>query len=616
MPQISKEAVNEIVKKTDIVEIISEHVNLDKRGKNYFAICPIHKGDTSPSFCVSSEKQIFQCFSCKAKGNVITYLMDVRHMEYIECVKYLADKAGIRLDLGNYQSKRDLHSEDYEIYELLTKYYQNYLNTASGVLAKEYLDKRKINDEVIKEFRIGLASNDITFATKFLEMKSITNKKLVDLGISNKNDYGYNDIFINRIIFPLCNEEGKVIAYSGRIYDGSDTAKYINTKETPIFRKGNVLYNYHVAKNNMGVNDLLIIVEGFLDVIRCYTIGIKNVVAIMGTALTASQSQMIKKLTTNVIICLDGDEPGGNASLASATELNKIGIMPKIVRLEENLDPDDYILKYGKDKFNIKLENAISLLDFKIERLKKGKNMTNAEDLADYLSSVIEEISKEKNEILVELLLNRIASETKVDIQILRKRLDKLDGNVKKKAHAEDTFYEESLSYFESMVGPPIGSSVKEEAKIKPTINKNFKDYEKPEKRLIYLMLHHTEVISTYDKKEGYMPSLKYRNLATELIKYYLEHKNIDLVSLIEHLKENDEIISVIKEVDSFNEDLKFSNKEVEDYIVILKRVKLLREIERLKKAQREENDIDRKIEIGNKVLELEIEKEKLMMKK
>ena len=339
MPMLTTKEINEIRNSVDIVKIIGEFIPLTKKGRNFFGLCPFHD-DHNPSMSVSTEKQIYKCFSCGASGNVINFIMDYEHKSFSEAIIYLADKAGIKITKDIYQPKKqEKHEPLYQIYDIATKYYQNNINTSSGSKAKEYLKKRKIDDEIIKEFQIGLSLNKIDDLTKLLLKKGFTEKELVNGGITNKTDSGFQDVFINRIIFPLWDVTGRVIGYSGRIYTDSDMAKYINTKETDIFRKGMLLYNYHRAKDSTRKEKFVILMEGFMDVIRCYSVGIQNVIAIMGTSITNDQINLIRKLSPNVYLCFDNDDAGQAATLAIGNELEKVGIEPKIIKLSNDLDP-------------------------------------------------------------------------------------------------------------------------------------------------------------------------------------------------------------------------------------------------------------------------------------
>ena len=383
---ITNETINEIRNKIDIVSVISKYVPLTQRGKNYFGVCPFHD-DHSPSMSVSKEKQIYTCFSCGATGNVFTFVSNYEHIGFYDAVRLLGNEVGYKLTAA--KSKDNQNSELYQIYDLATKFYQNSLNTSSGKNAREYLEKRKIDKETIKKFKIGLSFSKLSL-TDYLLKKDKSLKQLVDLGLSNENGV---DIFNNRIMFPLYDLEGNVIAFSGRIYNTKDSSKYVNTKETAIFKKGNILYNYHNAKEKLKKNQEIIVMEGFMDVIRANTVGITNCVATMGTALTKQNAMLLKKTAENIILCFDGDSAGEEATVSAINVLKEIDVTPKIIRLEEDLDPDEYILKYGVDKFKNKINNPISTIDFLMDQHKNNKNLTNIEDITKYINESLKDLA-------------------------------------------------------------------------------------------------------------------------------------------------------------------------------------------------------------------------------
>ena len=303
---MDNDLINTIRKSVDIVDVISKYVPLVARGKNYFGVCPFHD-DHSPSMSVSKDKQIYKCFSCGATGNVFNFIEDYENVSFKETLKILADIAGISINgIDVKSSNRDVNKSLYDIYEVSSKLYINNLNTNYGVSAKEYLHNRGITDDLIREFQIGLSLHDKDLLTRLLVKKGFSNNDMVMSGLIVKNDYGYSDIYSNRIMFPLYDVSGRIVGYSGRIYNKEDTSKYINTRETAIFKKGELLYNYHRAKESCRKKNTVIITEGFMDVIRCYSIGVTNVVAAMGTAFTREHVMLIRKLAHDVILCFDG----------------------------------------------------------------------------------------------------------------------------------------------------------------------------------------------------------------------------------------------------------------------------------------------------------------------
>ena len=332
--------------------------------------------------------------------------------------------AAISINVGQAR-KINKHHDLYDIYELSHKFYQNNINTEYGIKAKEYLYNRNLTDESIKEFGIGLSLNERDMLTKLLKSKKYDDKVLLRSGLINENNYILNDVYKNRIMFPLYDLNGKVIGYNGRVYNVETENKYINSKETEIFKKRELLYNYHKAKDECRKKKSVIIMEGPMDVIRAYTIGVKNCVATLGTAFGKEQAMLIRKLSNNVILCFDGDEAGLKATKGAIEELAKLGIEPKIVRLENNSDPDDYIIKNGKDRFISKIENPMNIIEFKESLLKSEYNLKNTKELATYISTMIDEINKIDDDILREVSITKLSKETEIDIEVLKSKLIK-----------------------------------------------------------------------------------------------------------------------------------------------------------------------------------------------
>lgn len=581
MSVISNEVINNIRSSVDIVDIVSSYLPLTKRGKNYFGVCPFHN-DKNPSMSVSSERQIYTCFSCGATGNVFNFVMEYENVSFLEAVKIVANKAGIDVNIGQVKSTINNNNSDlYEIYEISQKFYQNNINTVDGKKAKEYLLKRDITDDIIKEFGIGLSLKKKDLLTNILFKKNYSHDSLLKSGLVVKNEYGYNDIYYNRIMFPLWDLNGRIVGYSGRIYEGEDTSKYINTRETEIFKKGEILYNYHRAKNECRQKQVVIVMEGFMDVIRAYTIGVKNVVAAMGTAVTKNQAMLIKKMAREVILCFDGDDAGNKATIACSEELSKIGIIPKVIFLEDGLDPDDYIKKYGKEQFLQKIDNPINLIDFKLHYFKKGLNLTDNEQLASYLNIIVKELTKIDDEILRELTLNKLSQEAKIDITILR---NKLASQQLEKA-------------------TPV-VEIKTEKPVK--VDK----YVKAEQNLLYYMLRYKEVIKMYNKRITFMPTEKYRILAKEISYFYKKYNYIEIADFLSLINDSPSLIKTVGEIMSLNLKEDYSDEEISDYINVIKEYNIKSEIARLKEKMKTEIDPVKKAEIAQKIVELKVKGE------
>jgi len=572
MNYLSGEKIKEIRDSVDIVDIISNYVSLTPKGKNYFGVCPFHD-DNNPSMSVNRDKKIYKCFSCGATGTVFKFIMDYENISFIEAVKKVADTAGLNINIGNVPKVKN-NNKLLEIYDLSLKFYINNINTSGGKEAKEYLKNRGITDEIIKEFQIGLALNGKDKLSQIL-LKKFNEKDIMKSGLVNKNAYGYLDLFYDRIMFPLYDLKGNVIAYSGRIYNKEDNSKYFNTKETEIFKKGELLYNYHRAKDIARQQNQIIVMEGFMDVIRAHTINIKNVVATMGTAVTKEQALLIKKMAKEIILCFDGDEAGAKATMACADELIKIGVTPKVIRLENNMDPDEYITKYNKE-FEKKIKNPMNIMDFKLQYLKHGKNLTSTVDEAKYVNEAIKEIQKIDDDILKELTIKKITEEVGLDENIIRNKLTPIE---KKKI-------------------------IKPKPKERTKIDK----YETAQRNLIYYMLRSTNVIKMYTNKVTYMPNEEYRMLAREIKMFYNNTGYIKEADLIDYVECDEDVLKVLQKVEEANLNENYSIEEIEDYISVIRDYNVKNEINRLKSKIKEELDPLKKAEVAQKIIDLKKE--------
>ena len=570
MNALSQEKINEIRNSVNIVDVISSYIPLTPKGKNYFGVCPFHD-DNNPSMSVSPSKQIYKCFSCGATGTVFKFIMDYENVSFMEAVKKVADMGGITVNIGKVHKKREFPALR-EIYDLSLKFYINNLNTSAGKEAKEYLNSRNINENVIKEFQIGLAlKKDVL--SKIL-IKKFKPEDVLKSGLVGKNDRGYYDLFYERIMFPLYDLEGNPVAYSGRIYNRQDNSKYFNTRETEIFKKGELIYNYHRAKDESRRKNQVIVMEGFMDVIRAYTVGIKNVIATMGTAVTDIQAHLIKRMAKEIILCFDGDEAGAKATMACSNELIKIGVTPKVIRLEDNLDPDEYIQKYDKEAFERKINNPISVMDFKLSYLKSGKDLNSNVDKAQYINELIAELNKIDDDILKELTIKKVATELDIDDNLIRRHLDKKEVKPIKK-------------------------------NIQPIITTK---YEKAESSLVYYMLKSPEVISMYNNKVTYIPTKEYRLLAREISAFYKHFGFINEADFIDYIECEPELMATINKVNKNNSKETYTLEEIEDYIDVIKDYNIQEEIKRLTNKMKDLTDPLDKAKIAEEIVGLKKE--------
>lgn len=576
MNQISMEDINNIRSSINIVDVISSYIPLINRGKNYFGVCPFHD-DHSPSMSVSPEKQIYTCFSCGATGNVFKFVMDYEHVSYYESIGILANRAGIDVKLNlNKKDTSSKNSDLYNIYDLAKKVYQNNLNTENGIKAKKYLFNRDISEEVIKNFEIGLSLKKNTIITDLLLKKKYSQDIMIKSGLVIKSEKGLSDIYYNRIMFPLNDLNGQVVGFSGRIYDGSkDNSKYINTKETEIFKKGELLYNYHRAKDYCRETNTVIIMEGFMDVIRAYMINVKNVIATMGTAVTKNQANLIKRMAKNVLLCFDGDAAGVKATLSCSEELLKIGVIPKIISLDDGLDPDEYIKKYGKESFLSKIDNPINIMDFKLKQYKNKYNLTSNEETSKYVNSIIKELSDIDDDVLVELTLKKLSEEVKLDYQFLK---DKMNNTIPKK---QEVIVNDKIS------------------------KRKLTQREKAENSLIYYMLRNKEAIKEYKKNKVYIDNNNKRFLCREIVIFYENYNKIDIADFISQISQDEVLMRTFSEIQLLGLKDECTIPEIKDYIKVIKKYNIDEYCNKLKEEMKKEIDSSKKAIIAKKIFDL-----------
>lgn len=569
----NQELSNLIRSKVDIVDIVSERIPLVKKGKNYFGVCPFHD-DTSPSLCVSREKQIYTCFSCHATGNVFTFIMDFEHLNYKETLAYLGNQVGVDTSGIKILKKDSKYDKFYDMYNLTLKYYQNNLLTKEGQKARDYLKERNIDDNIIKEFEIGLSLNKRDDLTTLLLKKEYNLEDLNKIGLS-RNNY---DIYNDRIMFPLYDINGKVVGFSGRIYKDNGQNKYLNTQETVIFKKGECLYHYHIAKEEVRLEKSLIIMEGFMDVIRASSIGIKNTIALMGTALTKEQIKLIKRLSNNIILCLDGDDPGKHAAYSIGETFIKENIEVKIVTLSNNDDPDTFILKHGKDKFISYLENAVNFNDYKLKVMRENVNFQSDEEKSNYINNVLSEIATIDDEIRVEIILKKLAKEFDLRYNTLEKRL----FSIKKEKPQKDIV------------------KIKKE-----TIHKD--KYQQAIEQIIYYMLTNEWVITEVIREKLLVTNDNMRKLVQEIIYYYKHYGKITIADFYTYLTEKETLLISLNEILNSNYQDSLTKEVLYLYFQVIKDENKKQQIKLLEKRLVEEVDPLAQAQIAEEIRRLRI---------
>ena len=442
---INDELLDEIRSRGDIVDLISEYVNLKRSGTNFMGLCPFH-GEKTPSFSVSRSKQIFKCFGCGAGGDIITFVMKKENLNFREAVKFLADKYNIELKEGSKPNKEmnEKIERAYSANREAAKFFME--NLSSSKVAYNYLKNRNISNEIISKFGLGYAKDDWQSLYNRLKKLNFTDDELIEFNLCSKSSKGdMIDRFRNRIMFPIIDTKKRVIGFGGRVLDDS-LPKYLNTRDTIVFNKGKNLYNLNLVSRESD-REKIILVEGYMDVISLYKSGIKYIVASLGTSLTQDQASLIKRYGKEVYICYDGDSPGIKATNRAIDVLIGAGVSPKIISLRDNLDPDEYIKKYGNLSFEMEIQNSISYLTFKISNLKKNYNLDSSEGLSGFTTEVAKIISRVKNPIKRDIYIAEVEKNYGVSKDAIINYIRLLNNEIKKKNFKKSRFENKNFKF-------------------------------------------------------------------------------------------------------------------------------------------------------------------------
>ncbi|WP_028992666.1 DNA primase [Thermoanaerobacter thermocopriae] len=416
----SREMIERVIEANDIIDVISEYVELKKAGKEFKGLCPFHREKT-PSFMVSQEKQVYHCFGCNASGNVVTFIMDIENLTFKEAIEFLADRVGITLEEvelteKEYQKKK-LIGEICKVNKLAAVYFYNKLFSEEGRQALAYIRKRGLTEATIKKFGIGYSPPEGNGLLNFLKEKGYTENFLLKAGLLSQKNNRYYDRFRNRVMFPIIDLKGNVIGFGGRAIDDS-LPKYLNTPETEVFKKGKTLFAINFAKKTQ--QDKFIIVEGYMDAISLHQAGIDCAVASLGTALTEDQAKLIKRYKRNVIIAYDADEAGVSAAIRGLDILDELNLNIKVLTIPEGKDPDEFIKKEGVEAFNQLIENAESLIEFKAKVYRKNLDLDNPQDRIVYVKKIAKDIANLSDEVKREVYISSVAKVAQIPENAVR----------------------------------------------------------------------------------------------------------------------------------------------------------------------------------------------------
>lgn len=577
MVRYSDNIIEEILSRNDIVDVVSQYVILKRSGRNFLGLCPFHKEKT-PSFSVSPDKQIFHCFGCGVGGNVIHFISKIENLNFRESLEMLAEKSGITLPTtnnGEDLKKQELKEKIYKINDLVAELYHKTLYEPIAKPAQEYVKKRKLDNKTLVNFKIGYAPNQ-NILYKFLKDKGFDEEEILKSTLVKKYNNTYIDSFKNRLMFPILDVRNRVIAFGGRVLDNS-LPKYINSPDTVVYNKGRNLYGLNVAKNSK--MDKIIIVEGYMDCVSLHQRGISNVVASLGTALTENQGRLLRKYSEKVIISYDSDGAGQTATLRGLEILKNIGCDVRILQMEGAKDPDEYVIKYGNGRFNLLVENAISLVEFKVKVLEKNLNLENVNDKIKFLKEIAKLLQKTDSKIEQEIYVDKISKEYKISKEAIYAEINKQSGG-------------------------KIGNKVLEKNKSVSTRKEENaipKVLQKRENAIIALLINGDKTV--YDQiKHRILPSdLKLEVNKKIVEKVYNEYEKRDNIAnnIIDLFKDDQEAINKLTEIMADEFEQQVDKKTIDSIINIYEKEKLsLLKTEIIQKLREtEDSDIKQELE-------------------
>ena len=546
--RIPESKIEEVRTSASVVDVVSEFVQLRKRGKNYIGLCPFHNEKT-PSFTVSEEKQIFHCFGCHTGGNVFKFLMEFQKISFVESVQQLAEQLGITIDYEQtgYSEQQTEQEIFYDINTETAKYFSNLLlNDDEGKFAREYFQKRNIKTQTMRTFGLGYALRGWENFINFSKEKGFDEDKIVALGLVGRNKEGrVYDKFSGRIIFPIFSPNGRVVAFAGRILDDKEkSAKYLNSPESLVYIKGRTLYGLSHAKDDIRKLDKAILVEGYMDLISLYQNGAKNVVAVSGTALTDDQVQLLSRYTKNVVLLFDADTAGIKASMRSIELLLKRDMEVKIVSLPEGEDPDSFVNKYGKDEFDELIKKAENFLEYQTRYYDSLGKFDDPATAAEAIRELVKPVALINDELKRTLLLKNIAKKFNVREKLLESELIKQVNQVEKfernktKIKTKDDSTTSTLALTESRIESPVIYNLETEIiKLLFESDKNIKEflfkYIQPDE---FAKGFHQKIIriikNEFQKDENVTADLVFANLQDEQLQTYVREITFDKHSI------------------------------------------------------------------------------------
>ena len=585
MVQYSDDLKEEIRAANDIVDVVSQYVTLKRSGRNYFGLCPFHR-EKSPSFSVSPDRQYFHCFGCHKGGDVFTFISEIERLSFIETFEFLAERGHVTLptlENEGFNEKQYLKDRMYQVNIEATKFFHERLYQPLAKIAQNYVKERKLDNNTLKAFKIGY-SGEYNELYKHLKSKGFKDNEILATGLVIRNDRGeFVDRYRKRLMFPIMTVSGKVVAFGGRRLDNNEKiAKYINSNENLIYSKKQHLFALNIAKQSD--TKQLILVEGYMDAISLHQRGIHNVVASLGTALTEEQGRLLRRYSEQVLMSYDSDGAGQEAIMRGLEILQNQGVDARVIQMEGAKDPDEYIIKYGSERFNLLAKNAISLVEFKVKMLRNKFDLDNATDKVRFLKEITKILSEVENKIEREIYISKIAQQYSISKEAIYVEVNKESY----KNRSEDA---------KLLNRTVIRDTIKDEAQIPEAVLKR-------EKMILYLLINYYEEaiidITSNIVKEDF--KLEVNRKIFELI---TEAKENDKDKILQNLSniQNQEIQSQISEIMVSDYEINSVQKCIEDVIISYTKDRLnARKLEILRELESNNLDLEK-----SKVLESEL---------
>lgn len=572
MVRYSDELIDEIRNSNDIVDVISQYVVLKRSGRNFFGLCPFHK-EKSPSFSVSPDKQIFHCFGCGVGGNVFHFVSKIENISFKEALETLADRANVELPVleSEGDSKQALlKSKVYEINKCAAEFYHENLYKPTAKPAQDYVKKRKLDNNTLKNFLIGYSAN-FNELYNLLKSKGFTQEEILASSLVNKTQDGkFIDRFRKRLMFPIQDVRGRVIAFGGRVLDDSKP-KYINSPENIVYSKGRHLYGLNVAKKYDWKK--IVIVEGYMDAVSLHQRGIHNAVASLGTAMTEAQGRLLRKSSEQVIIGYDSDGAGQAATMRGLDILQNLGCDVRVLQIEGAKDPDEFVIKFGPERFEKQVDKSISLVEYKVKALRKDLDLENANDKIKFLKEIAKVLSRIDSDIEKEVYADKISKEYQISKEAIYAEISKLENKDAK------------------------GTKVLERAKPKLEVKEENvvnEQVDKREKLAIYLLINYPEKSYSTIRKNIDINDFKSERNRAIIKKLYeeLEKGNSSTNNILDWF-EDEETINYLSWILAYDFEITEINKSITDLINIYIKENMINQRNEIIKAL-ERNDLEK----------------------